>query len=155
MRERNNPSAKITDICAKYKLTPVPGRRGFYFMPPDRNFAVDLTASGESEHAVISNIIKQLSGEIHSLYQQPVLLSVTLPSVVIRVDKVGTNSLIGALAQYLRERDCLQHLGQIESPEIMFKVKNVHPDVDLYEELNLVRRMLKVDERIIKLIIEK
>lgn len=80
-------------------------------------------------------------------------LSVSFPRMVITVGLVGHNSLMGALCERLIEDGFIQDVGSLNPEEIVFKIKKVQPEVNLYKELNDVRDILKIDEKKITLYI--
>ena len=71
--------------------------------------------------------------------------------MVITVGLVGHNSLMGALCERLIEDKLIQHVGNLDPEEIVFKIKKVQPEVNLYKELSDVRDILKIDEKKITL----
>ena len=61
---------------------------------------------------------------------------------------------MGALCEKLIEKDLMQHVGVLDPDEIVFVVKKVQPEVNLYQELNKVRDILKIEESKITLLFE-
>ena len=80
--------------------------------------------------------------------------SVSFPKMTIRVNLVGDNSLVGALAVKIIEKDYMKHIGVLRPDEILFIIKQVHKGVNLYEELNRVKDVYKIDEKKIALLLE-
>ncbi len=80
-------------------------------------------------------------------------LSVNFPLIIINIDRVGTNSLIGGLFQKLLEKDLVKDIGVLCPDEIVFRITSVHPDIDIYQEINAVRDMFKIEETKIKVFI--
>lgn len=80
-------------------------------------------------------------------------VSVNFPRMVITVNLVGHNSLLGALCERLIETGYIKNIGILKPDEIVFSIKKVHPEVNLYQELNDVRDILKIDEKKITLFI--
>ncbi len=74
-------------------------------------------------------------------------LSASFPRMVINVDMVGDNSLLGALFIALQEKGLLLDIGVLNPDEIVFVIKKVHGQVNLYNEINKVRDVLKIDEK--------
>lgn len=74
------------------------------------------------------------------------LASVTLPRIVLHIDILGSNSLLGALGKEFIKRDCIQYVGRIHPTEIVFVLKKAHTLINIYEEINLVRDVLKIPE---------
>ncbi len=77
---------------------------------------------------------------------KPQLVSMEFPRMVVKVDLVGTNSLVGALCDELIKRNCIQDIGLLKPDEIVFEIKNVHPQVNLYDEIDKVRDLFKINE---------
>ena len=73
--------------------------------------------------------------------------------MVITVGLVGHNSLVGALCERLIEDKLIHDVGMLNPDEIVFSIKKVHPEVNLYKELNDVRDILQIDEKKITLFI--
>lgn len=73
--------------------------------------------------------------------------------MVITVNLVGHNSLLGALCERLIEANLIKDIGVLHPEEIVFSIKKAHPEVNLYKELNDVRDILKIDEKKITLYI--
>lgn len=82
------------------------------------------------------------------------LASVSFPRMIINVDLVGHNSLLGGLCEDLQERGHLKNVGVLRPAEIVFVIKKVHAGVNLYEELNKVRDVMKIDEKVITLFVQ-
>ncbi len=72
---------------------------------------------------------------------------ISFPRMIINIDLAGTNSLIGGLCKELQNNDYLQHIGRLNPTEIVFVIKRVHKELNLYEEVNKVRDVLKIDEK--------
>lgn len=75
------------------------------------------------------------------------VLSVEFPRMVVNVDIVGSNSLLGALTNKFIEAGLIENIGRLCPTEIVFVIKKVHQDINLYKEINLVRDILKIDEK--------
>jgi len=75
------------------------------------------------------------------------VVSISFPRMVIHVGLVGNNSLLGALCREFIAKNYMKHLGLLNPTEIVFVIKKVQPDVNLYAEINLVRDILKIDEK--------
>lgn len=75
--------------------------------------------------------------------------SIKLPRLVMHLDLVGTDSLVGKLTEEFIKRDCVQYVGllKIEPVEIVFVIKKVHKEINLYKEINKVRDIFKIDEK--------
>jgi len=82
------------------------------------------------------------------------LARVSFARMVIKVDYVGHNSLLGGFCQELQERGHLKNVGVLHPTEIVFVIKKLHAGVNLYEELNKVRDVMKIDEKVITLFID-
>ena len=82
------------------------------------------------------------------------LESVSFPRMAITVDYVGHNSLLGGFCRELQNRGHLRNVGALRPAEIVFVIKKVHDGVNLYDELNKVRDVLKIDEKVITLFIQ-
>lgn len=72
--------------------------------------------------------------------------SIKFPRMCITVNVVGDNSLCGALAIRLTEKGYINHIECLEPEEIVFVINKVMPEVNLYEEINKVRDIFKIDE---------
>lgn len=79
--------------------------------------------------------------------------SIVIPRVVIHVEKVGHNSLLGALSAKFIKDGHIKHLEYLQPTEIVFVIKEVLPEVDLYKEINNVRDVMLVDEKKIKVFV--
>ncbi len=79
--------------------------------------------------------------------EKEVLVEVSFPRMIITVDLVGTNSLAGALCVELIKNNLIQNIDVLNPDEIVFMLKSVHRDINLYEEINKVRDYLKIDEK--------
>ncbi len=76
-----------------------------------------------------------------------VTTSVNIPKMIISIELAGTNSLIGALCEELIKKDFMKDIGVLHPDEIVFIIKKVYPILNLYEEINKVRDILKIDEK--------
>ncbi len=83
------------------------------------------------------------------------LVAVTLPRMIIKVDLVGHNSLLGGFCEELQKKGSLKNVGLLHPVELVFVIKKVHTGVNLYEEINRVRDVMKIDEKVITLFIEQ
>lgn len=79
--------------------------------------------------------------------------SINFPRMVITIGLVGHNSLMGALCERLIEDKLIQDVGILNPAEIVFVIKKVHPEVNLYKELTDVRDIFKIDENKITIFI--
>ena len=82
---------------------------------------------------------------------EPILQSVSFPRMVIKVDLVGHHSLIGGLCERLIDDKMIQNIGYLNPTEIVFVIKKVQPEVNLYKELMDVRDIFKIDAKKITL----
>jgi hypothetical protein len=85
------------------------------------------------------------------------VLSVEFPRITINVDVLGTNSLLGSLCIELQKMELLEHTrhrGILKPEEIVFIIKKVHKDVNVYAEINKVRDILNIEESKITVLIE-
>jgi hypothetical protein len=76
------------------------------------------------------------------------------PRMVVKVNLVGHNSLLGGLCVELQKKGYLKGVGFLYPEEIVFVIKKLQDEVNLYEELNKVRDVLKIDEKVITLFIQ-
>jgi len=85
-----------------------------------------------------------------------VMMEITLPRIVINVELVGTNSLLGSLCRYFLENhpDCLKNIGVLNPEEIVFIIEKVAEDIDLHYEIRKVRDAFKIKENKIVVNIE-
>lgn len=72
--------------------------------------------------------------------------SIVTPRIIIHIDKMGTNSLVGALCEELKNRDILKNVDVFKPTEIVFTIKETHRTLDVYKEINKVRDLLKIPE---------
>lgn len=72
---------------------------------------------------------------------------ISFPRMVISVPLVGHNSLVGSLAEELIDKGLIKDVGILNPEEIVFVVKKILSEVDIYEELNKVRDLFKIDEK--------
>ena len=86
--------------------------------------------------------------KIVDIFHEPIqnVQSISFPRLVIQVDLAGDNSLAGALCQEFIQRDYMRHIGLLEPAEIVFSIKRVHSQVNLYKEINQVRDIFKIPE---------
>lgn len=84
---------------------------------------------------------------------EEVLVSVDIPKIVIDVEVVGSNSLLGALCKELSERNVLMNVNILHTEKLVFNIHRVHPEVNIYEELNAVRDFLKMEEKRIQIFV--
>lgn len=80
--------------------------------------------------------------------------SIEFPRMVINVKVVGHNSLLGALALKFIENGYINHIGLLKPIEIVFVIKKVLAEVNLYDEINKVRDLMKIDEQRITVFME-
>lgn len=78
-----------------------------------------------------------------------------IPAVTITIETVGTNSLLGALCKDFIDRKVIRDIGVINPDSITFIIKSVHYKVNLYDEINKVRDILKIPEGKISVIISQ
>jgi hypothetical protein len=81
------------------------------------------------------------------------ILEINTPELLIPVNNLGTNSLLGALVLKLQELNLLDKLYAYNPDSIKFLLlegSNVNQNIDLYFELNLVKNFLKIDANKIK-----
>ncbi len=74
--------------------------------------------------------------------------------MIVRIELAGTNSLIGRLCEEFEKKDYLKHIGVLNPTEIVFVIKRVHKELNLYDEINKVRDIMKIDEKKITVFIE-
>lgn len=79
---------------------------------------------------------------------------VYFPAMIIKVELVGHNSLLGALCEKLIEKNFIKDIGILDPEKIVFVIKQVQENVNIYEELNKVRDVLKINESKISLFVE-
>ena len=72
--------------------------------------------------------------------------SISFPRMVIHIDLAGSNSLLGGLAEEFMKRGYMEHIGLLDPTEIVFAIKRVHIELNLYAEINKVRDILKIPE---------
>jgi hypothetical protein len=82
------------------------------------------------------------------------LESIEFPRMVVNVRVVGHNSLLGALALRFIENGYINHIGCLKPTEIVFVIKRVLEEVNLYDEINKVRDLMKIDENKITVFVE-
>lgn len=85
------------------------------------------------------------------------VLDISFPKIIINIDIVGSNSLLGALCVEFQKKGYLQHTntkGILKPDEIVFIVKKVHNGINLYSEINKVRDVLNIEEDKITVLIE-
>lgn len=70
----------------------------------------------------------------------------SLPILYISVERLGTNSLLGAVTQKIDEFKLLSKIEQINFHGLIFTIKNAHSSVDVFEEIKKVRDFLKIEE---------
>lgn len=97
-------------------------------------------------------IVKEWLDEHHKILvgKTTSTVSVSFPKMSITVELVGSNSLVGALAERLIQRDLLKNVGCLDPDEICFNIKKVHDGVDIFEETKKVRDIFKIKESKIK-----
>ena len=76
-----------------------------------------------------------------------VTISVAFPKLTINVGLVGHNSLTGGLCETLIEKDLMKNLGVLQPEQIVFVIERVQSGVNLYDEVNKVRDLFKIDEK--------
>lgn len=81
------------------------------------------------------------------------VIEISFAKMTINVDLVGHNSLIGALCERFLQNDYMKHIGSLNPEQIIFVIKRVQPEVNMYEEMNKVRDILKIDEKKLTLLI--
>lgn len=81
--------------------------------------------------------------------------SISFPRMVINVRVVGHNSLIGALTIRFIESEYINHIGLLKPDEIVFVIGSVLNEVNIYDEINKVRDLMKIDEKRITVFMEK
>lgn len=82
------------------------------------------------------------------------VLEVSFPKITINVNVVGTNSLLGALCEEFIKRDLIKNVGVLKPEAIVFNIKRAYSDINLIEEINKVRDILKIDEKVISVYLE-
>ncbi len=75
------------------------------------------------------------------------VVTIEFEKLIIRIALVGSNSLVGGLCMAFLKRDYMRHIGALVPEEICFKIKDIHPEINLYDEINKVRDMFKIDEK--------
>ena len=86
---------------------------------------------------------------------EPITTSVSFPRMIINVEYAGTNSLVGSLCVKLIENNHIRNVGVLHPDEIVFVINYIHPSLNLYEEINKVRDILKIPEDKITVHIER
>lgn len=79
---------------------------------------------------------------------------IEIPAICIELDLVGDNSLTGAVCNYFKSKHWIKELQFIEPESVTFIIKRVHPNVNLYKEINAVRDLMNIEEEKIKVFIK-
>ena len=82
-------------------------------------------------------------------------IEISFPKIVVDIELAGSNSLLGGLCKVFREKDYLKYINVLNPDEIVFVIKKVHKELNLYHEINLVRDVFKIDEKKITVLISE
>ena len=69
-----------------------------------------------------------------------------IATIVVDVSVVGHNSLIGSLAARLIEDGHIQDIEYLKMKKVVFNVKKILPEIDLYREINNVKNLTPLKE---------
>lgn len=73
------------------------------------------------------------------------MTEIKLAETTIIVERVGDNSLLGAVLDDLYKKGYLKSENNITFTKLIFIVKSVHPDVNLWEEARKVSAYLEIE----------
>lgn len=77
------------------------------------------------------------------------LVSSSTGAVHVVIQTAGDNSLLGGVLQKLLKKG-ISDLTLLTIEQIFFEIEHVHPDVNLYDEINTVRDTFRMKEEDIR-----